>query len=249
MTTQTLASPRSLTELIRELPEPMEPQAAPRVWPMVLEMLPAPCRVLNAGAGRGGMSWLLDRAGYDVTSVDIHPDHFIAEGLNCEQADLNRPLEFADDSFDLVLAVEVLEHLENPCQFIREAVRVLRPGGQLIATSPNVASLPSRLLFLRQGLFHYFREDSFRGCYHVTPIFPWVVERCCSTTNAAVNEVRYSRPGWPMKNDVPRHWVRRIRRVFWNSLPNNHLFGEIAAYRIVKDPDRAPLNAVAQHDK
>src|SRR2546423_12977648 len=108
MTVQTLASPRPLTELVTELPEPMEPQAAPRVWQMVLEMLPGPCRVLNAGAGRGGMSLLLDRAGYDVTSVDIHPDHFIAEGLNCEQADLNRPLEFADDSFDLVLAVEGL---------------------------------------------------------------------------------------------------------------------------------------------
>src|SRR6478672_3266054 len=109
MTMQTLASPpspRSLPELIRELPEPMEPQAAPRVWQTVLQMLPGPSRVLNAGAGRGGMSWLLDRAGYDVTSVDIHPDHFIAEGLSCEQADLNRPLEFADDSFDLVLAVE-----------------------------------------------------------------------------------------------------------------------------------------------
>ena len=113
---------------IAALPLALKPQAAPGTWECALRQLPSTESVLNAGAGRGGLSWLLNKAGLSITSVDLHPNHFVAEGLACEFADLTHTLPFADASFDTVLAVEVAEHLENPWLFMREAIRVLVEG-------------------------------------------------------------------------------------------------------------------------
>jgi SAM-dependent methyltransferase len=232
---------------IQSLPSNLAPQTAPRVWETVLDQLPPAQRALNSGAGRGGMSLLLQQRGIDVTSVDLHPEHFAAPGLTCQRQDLLRPLDFADESFDLVLAIEVLEHLENPWLFFRESIRVLRPGGSFIFTSPNVTSLPSRVAFLRTGVLHYFREESFRGCYHVTPIFPWSVERCCMTTTARLDRIAYSRVGWPTSGDIPRHHVGRLRRLFWRMLPANRLFGEIAIYHVTKSTPSTTVT-IGTHD-
>jgi SAM-dependent methyltransferase len=59
-----------------------------------------------------------------------------------------------DSSFDAVFCVEGIEHLENRYAFLREACRVLRPGGALVLTTPNILSLRSRVRFLGSGFFH-----------------------------------------------------------------------------------------------
>jgi SAM-dependent methyltransferase len=227
------------------LPVELAPQAAPRTWEIALAQLPQSGRVLVAGAGRGGLSVLLQSRGFEVTSVDLHTDHFAAKGMTCISADLNQPLTFAPESFDTVLAVEVVEHLENPWGFLREAIRVLRPGGKLVFTSPNVVSIPARLLFLRKGLFPYFREESFHGCYHVTPIFPWAVNRWATTTQAVVESVTYSRANWPSSDDVPRHWERAWIRRLKSLLPINSLTGEISCYRVTRSGD--PTVVIGAH--
>lgn len=225
---------KDITRQILALPESMQPQTAPGTWECALRELPDSGAILNAGAGRGGLSSLLDRAGCAVTSVDLHPGHFAAEGLECIYADLTESLPFDDASFDSVLAVEVAEHLENPWAFLREAIRVLRPNGLLVFTSPNVVNLVSRLKYLNSGMLPYFREESFVGCYHVTPIFPWSVERWCTTTSARLEQVTYSRVDWPTRTDVPRYYDGGTIRRLKDLIPLNSLTGEISCYRIRK---------------
>jgi ubiquinone/menaquinone biosynthesis C-methylase UbiE len=58
------------------------------------------------------------------------------------------PIPLPDESVDLVLALEVIEHLINPDHMLREARRVLRRGGSLVVSTPNLASWVNRVVLL-----------------------------------------------------------------------------------------------------
>ena len=220
------------------LPSDLKPQAAPHVSEMILELLPEPCRVLIVGAGRGGMAKVLGAHGYDLTNIDLHPEHFNVEGQECKQVDVMKGLPFKDNTFDLILAVEVMEHLENPWSFFGEAIRCLDNNGSFVFTSPNVQTIFARWLYLTSGILPYFRLQSFEGCYHVTPIFDWSVSRCCRTLECYVDGIYYSRVGTPSKKDIPVHYYGRLRKLMYSLIPCNKLFGEISAYIIKKDKSK-----------
>lgn len=71
-----------------------------------------------------------------------------ARQLNVMQGDLNRNLPFADSAFHCVFALSVIEHLLNPCRFLRESRRVLAPGGTLVLLTPNISTYFTAALIL-----------------------------------------------------------------------------------------------------
>jgi 2-polyprenyl-3-methyl-5-hydroxy-6-metoxy-1,4-benzoquinol methylase len=100
-------------------------------------------RVLDAGCGAGYGSAELADVAESVTGIDIAPEavqyaraHYTLHNLAFEQASCTQ-LPFADGAFDLVVAFEVIEHLEKWRDFLQEARRVLAPAGQLIVSTPN----------------------------------------------------------------------------------------------------------------
>jgi SAM-dependent methyltransferase len=100
-------------------------------------------RVLDAGCGAGYGSAELADAAASVTGIDIAPAavdyaraHYAQSNLAFEQASCTQ-LPYADGAFDLVVAFEVIEHLENWRDFLGEVRRVLAPAGQMIVSTPN----------------------------------------------------------------------------------------------------------------
>ena len=110
-------------------------------------------RVLDAPAGHGPISKLLNDAGHSVTAVDLDNENFAAEGVLMVSADLNDPLPFQDGTFDYAVCADGIEHLENPFACIREFARVLKKDGLLIISTPNISAFRSRQRYLFSG-FH-----------------------------------------------------------------------------------------------
>ncbi len=92
-------------------------------------------RALDFGCGDGFWSEQLQQRGWSVTSADTDTSLY----TEAVYVDGEKPLPFADDSFDLVWLTEVIEHIVNLGQFLREVRRIARPGGRLVITTPNSA--------------------------------------------------------------------------------------------------------------
>ncbi|NJM15847.1 MAG: class I SAM-dependent methyltransferase [Bacteroidales bacterium] len=101
--------------------------------------------VVDIPAGNGYTTGLLLDAGAKVMAVDLIPEFFTETRAQCIYGDLNKKLNIEDSSADIVFFQEGIEHLENPLQAFRELNRVLKTGGTLFLTTPNVSKLKSRV--------------------------------------------------------------------------------------------------------
>jgi len=110
-------------------------------------------KIADIGCFPGQVTVFLKVLGYDVVGFDLDPermkDVWTKHNIQVRKADVERdPLPAKDNSFDVVLFTEILEHLRlNPFFALREAKRILKPGGRIIISTPNV-TLYLRLLFL-----------------------------------------------------------------------------------------------------
>lgn len=122
-------------------------------------------RVLEYGAVPLLMTAALAERGYAVSALDVGPERFagaIAElGLDVRRCDVETELvPFAEDEFDVVLFNEIFEHLRiNPLFTLREVLRVLRPGGALLLSTPNLRSLRGLKNLLVHGEAHVAAPD------------------------------------------------------------------------------------------
>lgn len=104
--------------------------------------MPLDGAILEAGTGKGHFTVALARQGYAFTTFDISPEEQHFARLNVRYWGLEHlvrfliedgaHLSFADASFDVVVSVNVLHHLENPWQVMKEIVRVLSPTGKIV---------------------------------------------------------------------------------------------------------------------
>ncbi len=138
-------------------------------------------RVLDAGCGAGYGADELAQVAESVTGVDVAADaidfaraHYQRPNLRFEQASCIA-LPYADASFDLLVAFEVIEHLENWRDFLQEARRVVAPAGQLIVSTPNKLYYTESRGAQGPNPFHVheFEFDEFRD--ELQAVFPHVV--------------------------------------------------------------------------
>lgn len=113
--------------------------------------------LLDVPAGEGALAARLIEAGFDVRCCDLYPEIFRLDGVDIQQGDLNKQLPFPDRSFDFITCLEGLEHIENPQQAIREFARMLRPGGTVVISVPNILNIEERLKWLVHGYTSHFK--------------------------------------------------------------------------------------------
>lgn len=135
-----------------------------RIHEKVLELLLAEpgwaswTRYLDIGAGRGSLiARVKSKLNVEASACDYTDELMKLSGQKVDIANLNsEPLPYADETFDVVTATEVIEHLEDFRRVVREIHRVLKPGGVCILSTPNILNLNSRLRFLSFGFWNLF---------------------------------------------------------------------------------------------
>lgn len=112
-------------------------------------------KVLEVGSLPCHLTYCIDKLGCPLTSVDIDPDRaklFIKKhNLTVIKCNIEtEPIPFEDNSFSLVIFMEIFEHLRiDPIFTLKELNRVLKPGGTMILTTPNLYTLDRVILFLQ----------------------------------------------------------------------------------------------------
>jgi ubiquinone/menaquinone biosynthesis C-methylase UbiE len=148
-----LPTAAKVTELA---PVAMAHQAVHDTVVAILEKLPRG-KLLDVPAGEGALAASLDEAGFAVHCCDLYPEIFRLTRIEIRQGDLSASLPYSDRTFDYVTCVEGLEHIENPQQAVREFARVLRAGGHLITSVPNILNIEERLKWLFFGYTSHFK--------------------------------------------------------------------------------------------
>jgi SAM-dependent methyltransferase len=199
-------------------------------------------RMLDVGAGSGELARRAMAVGHDTAMCDCLPAaewayHDAGVYTPC---DLNQGLPYPDEHFDYVVCLEVIEHMENPLAMCRELKRVLRKGGRLFISTPNILSLRSRIKFLLDGSFVFFNHPPIewdqregRPNVHVYPIRFHELEYYLYKAGLEVETVFTNLCSYGWRLFFPLEWLIR-------------LYARHMAKRS-RRPDRIPLDRIYSH--
>ncbi len=199
-------------------------------------------RVLEIGAGMGAdyLEWL--KAGAVATGVDLSSASLARARRRCEMAgytpDLHQAdaehLPFADNSFDIVYSYGVMHHSPDATQCIREARRILQPGGSLRIMLYHHPSLTGLMLWLRYG---WLRGKSLRRSVYDhlespgTKTFTTYEARQLMSGFAEIDLRHEFSPGDLLLNDPSPRFRGALYRMIWRMYPRvivrvlGHRFG------------------------
>ena len=175
-------------------------------------------KILDVGCGAGFKSNYLAEQGFDVTGIDLSSDS-LAVARKYDKTGKVKYLEanaehlpFADGSFDCVVAMDFLEHVEDPAAIIKEISRVLRPGGLFFFHTFNRNWFAGIVII---KLVEWFVANTPKHL-HVLRLFvkPEEVAAGCSAAGLTVKEMQGVRPNllnpkllWTLvTGEVPRNF-------------------------------------------
>ncbi len=97
--------------------------------------------ILDVGCGLGYLTFVLNKLGHKVTGLDVSSNaiKYAKENFGdlFVQGTIEQYLPLTGNSFDYIIASEIIEHLLDPVDFIQKLINLVRPGGKIIITTPN----------------------------------------------------------------------------------------------------------------
>jgi 2-polyprenyl-3-methyl-5-hydroxy-6-metoxy-1,4-benzoquinol methylase len=190
-------------------------------------------RAVDLGTGPGAMAARLRSLRFEVVAVDRDANGFEADvqhiSLDFDQADFASKI--GAESFDLITAIEVIEHVESPIGFLRNVGRLLAPGGVAVLTTPNVDSLAARTKFLLKGKIRTMDEHS--EPTHISPVFFDLLQRqFLPRVGLRLREHLVFPPNGYQLTRKPIAWALRLASLAFSGdalLGDNHIFVAEAA--------------------
>ncbi len=138
-----------------------------------------PGRLLDVGCASGELAQFLTAGGWKVEGLEREPAQVEAarrRGVSVQALDFgSQPFPCPASSFDVVVAGEILEHVLDTDHVLGECARVLRPGGALIVTTPNLASFENRLRLLF-GRYPMWMDIDLKGTGHLRYYTPRILK-------------------------------------------------------------------------
>lgn len=183
--------------------------------------------VIELGSGSGyGAEVLMNNNITEYLALDKFPTHF-AENLDKTKLtfrQMNLPIlaGIADNSFDYAVSFQVIEHIEDDLTFLKEIYRVLKPGGQLILTTPNrYTSLTRNPWHIREYIpteMQAILEKTFdtvdlQGVYGNEKIMAYYLKNKASVeriTRFDIFNLQHNLPRWMLK--IPYDILNRLNR-------------------------------------
>lgn len=237
----TVQEMRARRDLIEDLPKTgggtrFEGSTVPE---LALEYLKRDDKILECGSVFGAFTKFMQEQGYkDYHVLDfVDMIHLVDKSkITFHEIDFNtEKFPYPDNFFDGATVWGVAEHMENPFHFAREAWRVIKPGGVLLFSLPNIHHLSSRLGFLMQGVFPRWNLKS----NHITMLPNGVIEKTIfryfdleKTVYTKPGTITTRKPKWPLR--------RAFDKISTKIFPANELFGNYVAYVLRKKKNYDP---------
>jgi 2-polyprenyl-3-methyl-5-hydroxy-6-metoxy-1,4-benzoquinol methylase len=174
--------------------------------------------LFDIGCGSGNLyHFVRDRVSSYVGVDLVRYDGFPA-GAEWIEANLDQlPLPLPAECTDVVAAVETIEHLENPRAFMRELVRLAKPGGKVVVTTPNQLSLLSKMTLMLKNRFGAFQDVHYPA--HITALLEIDLIRIASACGLQSLSISYTNSG--RIGFTPLHYPRMVSRRWPRAMSDN----------------------------
>ena len=129
-------------------------------------------KTLDLASGTGAFLARLRDAGFtNIHAVELNVEGFKVDGVTPIAVDLNSNFsEALPHGFNLISAIEIIEHIDCPRSFLRNVRALLADHGWLLLTTPNVAHWLGRVRFMLSGELRQFQRNDYDHQRHISPI-------------------------------------------------------------------------------
>jgi SAM-dependent methyltransferase len=198
----------------------------------VAARVPRNAEVLDVGCGTGAWLSRMQRAGYSrLHGIDLDEAATSLQGVDFKEVDLEWPdWQLEGNTFDLITAIEVIEHIGNRTNFLSNIIKYLRQDGLVLLTTPNLHNIASRVRFALTDSLRQFDGKGDRT--HYQPVFLYPFESLLQREGLRiVHPETYPPKGTLLQSrPVVRHFLEGVRAFFPDRLP-----GEILIMWLAKD--------------